>query len=800
MNNKIQNVTSGRVVVDLDDNLRIVEFNQDFCDISGIDSSDAAGGNVNMLSFIYEGQRDDYCKKLAEAGSSGGTIEHTLLCADGSEKNVLCAVKRYNSKNGHECAVLILNDLTAHFDFNNDHVRSMHEIEELINSVLGGVAVFSVTDGDIALLKSTPEFKDVLESCADSEHSCDGIIGNAKRCGTTGEGFEEILRVVKPDGRRLYIKFKGKYYGEYFDGSELVYITASDITAIKEAEHKLKRQNLYFKMLTENTDEMFFEYDVHKDVFTLNARRIDNDEKEEHIYNFMGNGKYAGMVHPEDRITFEKAMREASVSACKGIIEIRIRKFADEYHWYGVNYVSSEDEKGVILNIVGIIHNIDHVRSMKSKIASDRKEIERLSNTDPVTGLYNKSAFKLFAEQTLSEVFNDDECFAFVYSDINDFSYVNENFGYDAGDRMLKDFADMTKETSTCVLGCRVYSDYFVSLHRAPDKETLIQAITVRNDSFTENQKKKYPMSNIMISCGIYFVRGAYEQANVAIDNANLARRSVKGSSDMTQGIYTDRMRKKRSHDQRIASEVWSAIRNGDITLFLQPKFDLETREMIGAEALARWRNPDGTYKLPYEFIDILENVGYITQLDFYIYEQTLKCLAKWKKEGKKLVPISVNFSRKHNNTSEFVDKITGLADFYQVDKSLIEIEVTESCFTKEVKRLFTNMRILRERGFKVDIDDFGMGYSSLSVLMEAPADIVKIDKVFIDKIDVSSRSRDYINQICKLITSTKKEIIFEGVETESQASVLMESGHTKAQGWLFDKAIPLDEFEAKYY
>ena len=255
--------------------------------------------------------------------------------------------------------------------------------------------------------------------------------------------------------------------------------------------------------------------------------------------------------------------------------------------------------------------------------------------------------------------------------------------------------------------------------------------------------------------------------------------------------------RHRLSRDERKA--IWNAMNSGAIELFLQPKFDLKTRKIIGAEALTRWRNPDGSYKLPYEFIDVLENVGYITQVDMYIYEQVLRCLARWKRDGITPVPISVNFSRKHNNDAEFVTKITKLAEIYEVDKNLIEIEVTESCFTQDVKNLFSNMKRLRDQGFKIDIDDFGTGYSSLSVLLEAPVDIVKVDKVFIDEIGTSERSREYINQICSLIRTTRKEIIFEGVETEEQAKILTESGHSMAQGWLFDKAIPVPEFDRKY-
>ena len=142
---------------------------------------------------------------------------------------------------------------------------------------------------------------------------------------------------------------------------------------------------------------------------------------------------------------------------------------------------------------------------------------------------------------------------------------------------------------------------------------------------FTEFHKHKYPASDIHISSGLYFIDSDDVDVTIAMDNANLARRSVKGIKDIPCGIYTERMRRQRSYEQAIASELLPAIKNGNIELFLQPKFSLDTREIIGAEALSRWRNSDGSYKLPYEFISILENVGYIVELDFLFMNRCLK-------------------------------------------------------------------------------------------------------------------------------------------------------------------------------
>ena len=252
-------------------------------------------------------------------------------------------------------------------------------------------------------------------------------------------------------------------------------------------------------------------------------------------------------------------------------------------------------------------------------------------------------------------------------------------------------------------------------------------------------------------------------------------------------------------YEQSICNELHAALDSRQIEMFLQPKFHLEKRVIIGAEALARWRNPNGTYKMPFEFIPVLEKVGYIDELDFFIYEEVLRTLDKWKRDNKELLPISVNFSQHHITQPKFVENIIETANRFKVDKGFVELEITESCFSGDTQALFSVMDRLRNEGFKVSIDDFGIGYSTLSVLMNAPVDIVKIDKSFIDNIERNKNDRDFVANMCNLIDTANKDIIFEGVETDAQAAILCQSGYTKAQGWLFDKAMPLSDFESKY-
>ena len=233
--------------------------------------------------------------------------------------------------------------------------------------------------------------------------------------------------------------------------------------------------------------------------------------------------------------------------------------------------------------------------------------------------------------------------------------------------------------------------------------------------------------------------------------------------------------------------------------MFLQPKFSLTERRIIGAEALTRWKKQDGGYALPSEFIPVLEECGNIVELDYYIYMMALSVIKKWEIEGRNLLPISVNFSRAHLKDDDFAKKVIKISDYYGVARNLVGIEITETILHDDNKKLISDLATLQKAGFKISIDDFGTGYSSLDLLLEAPVDVVKIDKKFVKGIGHSRTKRDYLEGIAHLVGIAQKDIIFEGVETERQASVILELGYNKAQGFLFDRPVSVKEFEYKY-
>ena len=569
--------------------------------------------------------------------------------------------------------------------------------------------------------------------------------------------------------------------------------------AYKKLVRKVEEQRDKLHMVAENTDDVYYDYDVKRDIMRLTVSitrfRLDYDNS---LENFLGSRAAEEFVHPDDRQAYFDAWQAAMEKPMKGTLEFRTKAYDDDYCWYSDAFISFADESGEVTEVFGRLSNIQKLKTLATKSDNDSEYIRFLLQTDQLTGLYNRKGFTQQASNMLSQR-QGDMVYAIVYSDINDFSYVNENFGYESGNSMLRDFSACLRGGASFVMGCRIYSDYFICLCRSKSRAALIRSVEQQNVRFTTMQKKKFPSGDIRVACGMYILPKGDVELNTAIDNANLARRSVKHSSSILCGIYSQRMRMQKLYEQSICNELHSAIRNRQIEMFLQPKFHLEKRVIIGAEALARWRNPNGTYKMPFEFIPVLEKVGYIDELDFFIYGEVLRTLEKWKRDGKTIVPVSVNFSQHHITQPKFVENIIETADNYDVDTGDVEIEITESCFSGDTQALFSVMEKLRNEGFKVSIDDFGIGYSTLSVLMNAPVDIVKIDKSFIDNIEQNKNDRDFVANMCSLIDTAQKDIIFEGVETDAQAAILCQSGYTKAQGWLFDKAMPLKDFEVKY-
>lgn len=449
-----------------------------------------------------------------------------------------------------------------------------------------------------------------------------------------------------------------------------------------------------------------------------------------------------------------------------------------------------------------LFRQISDVLALCGKIKLEKTRNERtvttIASSDAVTGLYNVTAFEDEVVKILKQ-YGDSKHYIMAYLDINNFSYINEKYGVAAGNVTLCNVADMLKEMENTIV-CRIFADHFVLFHYSDEEFDMDKTVFMHEELYSNQQKVLFNSGMIKLTTGIYYVD--YKQRNIAlaIENANFARKKAKAEAGLMYVIFDKDMERQRDDEQLIASSFERALDNGAFELFMQPNVSLITDTVVGAEALVRWRMPDGTYRLPKDFIKSLEKHNYMQRLDFYIFEKVLQTMEEWIEDGNELIPVSVNFSKVSTNSPYFVDNVMNMFNKYKVPRRYIEIEIKEDAFYDDSEYLNNNLFSLKNKGMTIILDDFGRGSSSLGSLLTSAVDIVKIDKMYLDGLDDSIIKQDCVSNIVTLISSMKKQVIIEGVENREQADFLHSCGVSIAQGYLFGEPIKAEDFAEEYF
>jgi EAL domain-containing protein (putative c-di-GMP-specific phosphodiesterase class I) len=259
-------------------------------------------------------------------------------------------------------------------------------------------------------------------------------------------------------------------------------------------------------------------------------------------------------------------------------------------------------------------------------------------------------------------------------------------------------------------------------------------------------------------------------------------------------------MKEEQVWERRIEDDMEKALENHEFQVYLQPKYSTKAEKLSAAEALVRWTHPVLGFISPGKFIPIFERNGFILQLDDYMLTEVSRLQSQWISQGKSLVPISVNVSRAHFAEENLAEHICSIVDKYKVPHEFIELELTESAFFDDKAVLLTTVRKLKSFGFKVSMDDFGAGYSSLNSLKELPLDIIKLDAEFFRSVDDVSRSNLIVGETIALAKKLGMEIVAEGIETREQVDFLAEQNCDLIQGFYFSKPLPVSEFEERAY
>lgn len=425
---------------------------------------------------------------------------------------------------------------------------------------------------------------------------------------------------------------------------------------------------------------------------------------------------------------------------------------------------------------------------------SAKTTIDRLTNYDKLTGMPNLNRFKRIAEEALRAEINP-ESLSLIYYDINNFKYINEKYGEESGDRLLIDFAEsIAPNNRETVFSCRVFSDKFVQLVRCSEAEVEDIAISVIN-SFVYNEQLKHSGYKVTFSCGFYTFRDKETDINIALDNVTLASKSERNIAETTCVRYRDDMRSGLRQEIEMLNNAMKGLINREFVVYYQPKVALENSHLVGGEALVRWKKPDGTMIPPNDFIPCLEKNGFITALDFYVYEEVCRFIKSRVDKNLPIVPISVNVSMLHLKEEGFLDRINSLVKSYAIPANLLEFELTEGVFLENEKEALKIMEKMKEMGFLVSIDDFGSGFSSLNLLKNMPVDILKIDKEFFAHDTLQNNDQIIISSIINMANRLHISVICEGVETVDQVHFLKETCCDMVQGYFYSKPVDEDMF-----
>ncbi|EGT4969272.1 TPA: EAL domain-containing protein [Clostridioides difficile] len=439
----------------------------------------------------------------------------------------------------------------------------------------------------------------------------------------------------------------------------------------------------------------------------------------------------------------------------------------------------------IVLIFIAIIFYIIYIKK------SNEKEILSLAYEDKVTYIGNQNKFYRECSKYLLD--KPSLNYIIVYFDINNFKMINDTFGYEFGDNLLITIAKALKEELTeGEVYARLSSDYFaIFCDYKNGRNKIIRKLDNIRSNIESNLSIVFEIS---LCVGIYFVEEGEVDIQKAVNKANMARSVAKGKN-INYAIYNEDVRNKLSEESMILDDIKIALVKNQFEVYYQPKFSFVTGEMIGSEALIRWNHPEHGFISPAVFIPIAEKSKLILKIGRFVFERVCNDLYEWKKQGKKIVPVSVNLSRVELYQPDIVKFINKTIKMYNLSSDFIEIEITETVAINELNILKNVLNELRTYGFSISMDDFGTGYSSISCLRDMPIDILKLDKSFLGGIEHDERSRNIAKSIVSLAKSLDLVVIIEGVESKEQAELMKQFGCDLVQGFYFARPMPAKNF-----
>lgn len=420
---------------------------------------------------------------------------------------------------------------------------------------------------------------------------------------------------------------------------------------------------------------------------------------------------------------------------------------------------------------------------------SEDKSIIRSTERDKISGLYTRSYFFAYIQRLMA--LSNTQTDALVLN-IDRFHLINELYGREEGDRILGFFGKLINDELQLIQGiaCRSDSDTFFVFCKHQEKyEPMVKRM---QDRLADHAKSR----SLRLRAGIYSCESdGSTDPEIWFSRAKAACDRIRGQYGSLTAMYNSELYERTVFHERLIGDVPDAIANGDFVVRYQPKYSIkgETPILVSAEALIRWNHPQLGFISPGEFIPLFEKNGLIRQVDNYVWREAAAQVKRWRDRYSVSIPVSVNVSRVDVFDLELEQKLCGILEEFSLRPEELMLEITESAYSDSADRLIEVVNRLRSRGFRIEMDDFGSGYSSLNMLTEIPIDVLKIDMQFIRRMLMDEKNLTLVKLVIDIAGFLGVPVVAEGVETEEQLSALKEMGCDIVQGYYFSPPIDAD-------
>lgn len=420
--------------------------------------------------------------------------------------------------------------------------------------------------------------------------------------------------------------------------------------------------------------------------------------------------------------------------------------------------------------------------------------------TDKITGLFYYDDFKEQSQKLLKRL--DFNCLIATMNVVN-FKYINEHYGYDVGDELLKKIArDFYQNSDRYAIGCRIHSDRFAFLGRTEDvRNTVLKDALERElKTFARSAAEEMGIVDLRFNMGVYIIENnENESVSECLDKAEMARKkNVEGYFEWVT-VYDSVMKSENEKKREALYAFQNAINNKHIAIQIQPVKNVITNRWEEAEVLSRLIDSEGNLIPPVDFIQHLDKTGMISELDCVVLEKSCELLKKWKDDGKKVFPININLSGVDLKEDHIYNRMREIVRQYEIEPNLIGLEIKENVFRENGELVKERIRELREEGYRVCMDDFGSGYTSITELATLSVDMIKFSISFVHNCIASKKGTIMLKGVMGIFNKIQIPCICKGVENMLQERLLRECGCKMAQGDVLEPAMSIEKFEKKF-